>query len=71
MFLVYMPDFARSCSMERLAEARTFFAQPEHVAPGMEAEMAKTADAVTDCASLRAREGPVVASYLTQLVGTR
>jgi alanyl aminopeptidase len=71
MFMVFMPDLARGCSLERLEAARTFFADPAHSVAGSEMELAKTADEVKDCAGLRQREGAVVAAYLTQLVGTR
>ncbi|HXL15267.1 MAG TPA: M1 family metallopeptidase [Methylomirabilota bacterium] len=71
MFMVFMPNFARGCSIERLEGAKAFFADPAHSVPGSELEMAKVADQVRDCAGLRQREGAVVASYLTQLVGSR
>jgi len=71
MFMVYMPNFARSCSLERLEAAKAFFADPAHSVPGSELEMARVRDAVNDCAGLRQREGAVVASYLIQLVGSR
>ena len=71
MYLVYMPNFARGCYRERLEAAKKFFADPQHTVAGWELEMAKVADQVSDCAGLRQREGQVVASYLTQLVGSR
>ena len=71
MYMVYMPSFARGCSLQRLEAAKAFFADPSHSVPGSEMELAKVADAVNDCAGLRQREGTVVAAYLTQLVGSR
>jgi hypothetical protein len=71
MFMVYMPNFARGCSNQRLEEAKVFFADPAHSVPGSEKELARVADQVHDCTGLREREGAVVSSYLTQLVGSR
>ena len=71
MYLAFMPNLARGCSLERLKTARAFFAEAAHAVPGTDAELAKVSDAVTDCAGLREREGAVVASYLGQLVGSR
>ncbi len=71
MFMVFMPDLAGGCSLERLEAAKKFFADPAHSVEGSELELAKTEDQVKDCAGLRQREGKVVASYLTQLVGAR
>jgi hypothetical protein len=59
-----MPGIASGCSEDRVAAARTFFADPKRTAPGMEKEMAKVSEAVKDCAALRSREGTVVAAYL-------
>jgi alanyl aminopeptidase len=64
MFLAFMPRIATGCSEERVASARTFFADPRRAAPGMDKEMAQVAEAVKDCAGLRAREGTAVAAYL-------
>jgi aminopeptidase N len=71
MFLAFMPQFASGCSMKRLEAAKAFFAEAAHTAPGTDKELAKIADQVSDCAGLREREGAVVASYLSQLVGSR
>ncbi len=64
MFLAFMPGIASGCSEDRVAAARTFFADPKRTAPGMEKEMAKVSEAVKDCAALRSREGTAVATYL-------
>ena len=66
MFLVYMPRFAGGCSMERVAAAKRFFSEETHRVPGTDAELAKVADQVSDCAGLREREGPRVAGYLSR-----
>jgi alanyl aminopeptidase len=71
MYLVYMPLTASGCSRERLEKAKVFFADPKHQVAGYEMELAKVADAVNDCAGLRQREGTLVATYLTQQVGSR
>ena len=64
MFLVFMPHAAGGCSEERANNARAFFTEPAHSAPGIDKEMAKVAEAVKDCAALRSREGGAVAGYL-------
>ena len=71
MFLVYMPNLVRGCSLARLEAAKTFFAVPAHSVAGSEKELAKVSDAVRDCAGLREREGAAVAAYLAQQVGSR
>jgi alanyl aminopeptidase len=69
MYSVYMPYFAGYCCPERLEEAKRFFADPKHQAPGTEREVAKVADMVSDCASLRAREGAAVSKFLRRTGG--
>jgi alanyl aminopeptidase len=64
MFLTFMPRIAAGCSNDRVAAARTFFAAPGRAVPGMDKEMEKVAEAVKDCAALRAREGTAVTAYL-------
>ena len=64
MFLAFLPHVAGGCSEERAKSASAFFAEPVHAAPGTDKEMAKVAEAVRDCASLRSREGGAVAAYL-------
>lgn len=71
MFLGFMPYMAGGCSAERLEEARVFFSQDGHVAPGTQTNLAKVSDQVHDCVTLRQREGAAVAAYLNNLVGTR
>jgi len=71
MYLVYMPFTASGCSQERLAKAKVFFADPKHQVAGYEKQLAKVGDQVNDCAGLRQREGSLVATYLTQQVGSR
>jgi alanyl aminopeptidase len=70
-YRIYLPYFASGCSAQRLEEARAFFADPSHQAPGQEREFAKMAEGATDCVSLREREGAAVAAYLNDVVGTR
>jgi hypothetical protein len=60
----YLPYFAAGCSADRLAAARTFFADPARNLPGTEAELAKVGEAVKSCVELREREGRAVAAYL-------
>ncbi|HYQ90250.1 MAG TPA: M1 family metallopeptidase [Candidatus Binatia bacterium] len=69
MYMVYMPDMAGGCSLERIEAAKKFFADPTHAVSGSELELAKTADQVKDCAGLRQREGAAVAAYLTSFSG--
>ncbi|MFQ5499371.1 MAG: M1 family metallopeptidase [Candidatus Zixiibacteriota bacterium] len=66
-FAAFLPFFASGCSAQRLALAKEFFAMPEHNKPGTEARLAKVIDQVTDCASLREREGETVAAYLSRV----
>jgi aminopeptidase N len=62
-FVVYL-GFA--CEQPALDRASSFYAAPEHSAPGMEVELKKMLEAGGDCVKLRAREGPAVARFLTQ-----
>jgi hypothetical protein len=64
MFLIFMTHFANGCSEERAKDASAFFSEPPHAVPGTDKEMAKVAEGVRDCASLRSREGGAVAAYL-------
>lgn len=59
-----LPSLAGGCSPERLARARKFFAEPAHQAPGLEKQLAKVAESVSDCAKLRERERGAVEAYL-------
>ena len=60
----YMPYFASGCSAERLAAARTFFADPARNLPGTEVELTKVGEVVKGCVELREREGRAVSTYL-------
>lgn len=62
--LAFMPRFASGCSEERLQRAQKFFAQPDHVVPGTERQLAKVTEAVKDCARLRTRESGPVDTFL-------
>jgi alanyl aminopeptidase len=62
--LAFMPRFADGCSEERLQRAQKFFAQPDHVVPGTERQLAKVTEAVKDCTRLRARESGPVDNFL-------
>ena len=59
--------FADGCSRERLAAAQAFFATPGHAPAGIEEQLSRVADRVTDCAALHDREVAAVRRYL----GTR
>ncbi len=63
----YTPYFASGCSAERLAAARIFFGVPAHQVPGTERQLSKVAESITDCVSLREREGKAVREYLIKL----
>jgi alanyl aminopeptidase len=71
LYRSYMPFFAGGCSRERVEAARAFFAEPEHQAPGVELQMARVADQVSDCTTLREREGASVAAYLAKFDADR
>jgi len=64
-FMVYMPYFAAGCSADRIAAAKTFFADPKHAPPGTSTELARVAEGVGDCVGLDAREGESVRRYVT------
>ncbi len=70
-FLANLPYFAWCCRTERLEEAKVFFSDPETNHPGTQEELAKVIDSINDCVSLREREGPAVARYLTQSAQAR
>ncbi len=63
-FTAYLARFAGGCTTGPLEEARAFFASPDHDVPGVSVELAKLADEVNDCASLRRREQEAVAAFL-------
>jgi len=60
----FMPMVATGCSPDRLAEAETFFRAEDRHSPAVERTLRSVSDQVTDCASLRRREGAVVSEYL-------
>jgi alanyl aminopeptidase len=66
MVVAFMPARAlrQVCSADGLAQVRTFFSDPKHLAPGTEKELAKASEAVQDCIALRAREGESARAYL-------
>jgi hypothetical protein len=66
MFKVYLVYFAMGCTRERLDAANAFFALPEHAPLGTKEELSKLSDRITECASLREREGGRVAKMLTE-----
>ena len=63
-FLVYL---GISCEQPKLDQTKAFYSAPENSAPGMDVELAKVMETGGDCVKLRAREGPAVAKYLTQV----
>ena len=67
MFKVYLVYFAMGCKRERIEAAQTFFAQPERSPLGTAQELAKLTDRITECATLREREGARVAKMLTEM----
>ncbi|HXI01996.1 MAG TPA: M1 family metallopeptidase [Candidatus Saccharimonadales bacterium] len=60
----FIPHLAGGCSEQRAARAKAFFSGKADAYPGTEKEVAKMAESVRDCASLRRREGAAVAEYL-------
>jgi alanyl aminopeptidase len=64
LYAIYIPWIASGCDPVRLEAARAFFAEPAHNPPGTEAELLKMAASVTECVSLREREGAALRSYL-------
>jgi aminopeptidase N len=62
-FMVFMPYFAAGCSSERVAAAKTFFADPKHAPPGTSTELSRVEESVADCVGLDAREGEAVRRY--------
>ena len=60
----FYAGYAGGCSAERLAAAREFFGAPERRTPQFDVRLGRTADQVTQCVALRAREGAKVAALL-------
>lgn len=67
MLAAFLTFSASGCSAERLADARMFFAVPEHQTPGTERALRQVGDQVQDCLGLREREAGSVARYLDGL----
>jgi alanyl aminopeptidase len=65
-YAAYLPFFAGGCSEQRLAAARSFFANPEHSVDGTSDNLGKVVEQVTDCVNLREREGAAVAEFLNR-----
>lgn len=68
-FKAYMPFFAGGCDAKRLEAAKVFFAEDGHSVEGTEVQLGKVAESVTDCVSLREREGEAVGRFLQQYAG--
>jgi alanyl aminopeptidase len=66
-FMVFMPYFAEGCSSDRVAAAKTFFAEPDHAPPGTSKELSRVSESVGDCVTLDAREGESVRRYATSV----
>ena len=66
MYTASLPYFASGCSTERLELALDFFNDSSHIVTGTDEELARVSDEVTDCVSLRERQGEVVSNYLRQ-----
>jgi len=61
---VNLVRYAGACSADLLEPARAFFSAPGHDLPGIDTEIRKVADEVSDCSRLRRREQPAVAAFL-------
>jgi aminopeptidase N len=70
-YAAFMPYLGAGCLESRLERQRVFFADPAHLKPGVEIEMARIAERTQDCIGLRAREGPAVDSYLNREAAAR
>ncbi len=60
------PYYAGGCSRERLAEAKRFFEDPAHQAPGTRSSLAKVAAEVEECATVRDREAAGAAAWFAR-----
>jgi alanyl aminopeptidase len=65
--IAYLPLYAMGCSGELLATATAFFSEPDHQVAGMDTQLARTTNQVTQCVKLREREGAGIAAYLQGL----
>jgi alanyl aminopeptidase len=61
---VDLAHYAGGCSENLLESARAFFSAPGHDLPGIDTELRKVADQVSDCVRLRRREQQAVAAFL-------
>ncbi len=61
---IELVHYAGGCSEDLLQDARAFFSTPGHDLPGVDTELRKVADQVSDCVRLRRREQPAVAAFL-------
>jgi len=66
-FQSYFPFFVTGCEQQRLDAAKKFFEDPKHRVDGTEANLSKVSEGISDCLSLREREGKAVATYLKAL----
>jgi alanyl aminopeptidase len=60
----FLPYFASGCSIDRVADARVFFADPEKAPPGTSKSLEKVAEAVSACERLRERTRTDVLAFL-------
>jgi alanyl aminopeptidase len=65
--LRFLPMMGSGCSEERLRAAEAFFGDPARALPGIDKSLARIADGVHECRSLREREGAAVEQYLRSL----
>ncbi|MEO8381474.1 MAG: hypothetical protein ABI779_17570 [Acidobacteriota bacterium] len=63
-FAAAMPFIASGCSAERVERAREFFATRK--IEGTDRQLARIAEQVNECTTLRAREMDAVMRYLTR-----
>lgn len=66
-FISQLTSVANCCDEARIADAHAFFTVLNEPRTGTEAELTKVADSIRECAELRRREGPAVASALSTL----
>jgi hypothetical protein len=59
-YLIFLPWLAEGCSADRLAAAKTFFADAKHSPPGTATELGRVVESVDDCVALDQRFGDTV-----------
>jgi len=64
IFMSNLPFIAAGCEANRIAAAKTFFADSRHRVEGTLEELAKVEEQINDCVKLRSREQEKVARYL-------